>query len=218
MKTLIENAQINTVAEKDYLDGIQQGYIDIDAFHLAYDDIIKEAGARLEDLFYKRGDKVLKSRGSYGNIKLMKGFNDPVYKAMLSLWLAQFKNSLPLKKAATGAQAAASTKGQATANNSTKRIELVKQAVDILNKTKGINFELADLEETTGGAVMFTMTYPSGFKSYWGFPDSWFDPEHDNSDAVKKVLKDIPADWTVEQKIIAKMMAYLWSVRNYKGW
>lgn len=85
MKTLRENAQINTVAEKDYLDGIQQGYIDIDAFHLAYDDIIKEAGARLEDLFYKRGDKVLKSRGSYGDIKPMKGFNDPVYKAMISL-------------------------------------------------------------------------------------------------------------------------------------
>ena len=93
MKTLRENAQINAVAEKDYLDGIQQGYIDIDAFHLAYDDIIKEAGSRLEDLFYKRGDKVLKARSSYGDIKLMKGFNDPVYKAMISLWLAQFKNS-----------------------------------------------------------------------------------------------------------------------------
>ena len=73
---------------------------------------------------------------------------------------------MPLKKAAAGAQAAASTKGQATANNSTKRIELVKQAVEILNKTKGINFELADLEELSGGMVMFTMTYPSGFKSH----------------------------------------------------
>ena len=205
MKILRENAQINAVAEKDYLDGIQQGYIDIDAFHLAYDDIIKEAGSRLEDLFYKRGDKVLKARSSYGDIKLMKGFNDPVYKAMISLWLAQFKNSLPLKKAATGAKQASGS-GKAL---SMSRAELVQLAVDILNKTKGINFELADLEETTGGSVMFTMTCPNGFKSYLGFPDSWFDPEHDNSDAVKKVLKDIPADWTAEQKIVAKMMAYV---------
>lgn len=211
MKTLKESAQINAAAEKDYLDGIQQGYIDIDAFHLAYDGIIKEAGARLEDLFYKRGDKVLKSRGSYGDIKPMKGFNDPVYKAMISLWLAQFKNKLPLKKDAMGAKQAAGS-GEAL---SMSRAELVKLAVDILNKTKGVNFELADVEEKRG-EVFFTMTNNSGFKSHWGFPDSWFDPEHDNSDAVKKVLKDIPADWTAEQKIVAKMMAYLWSVRDYK--
>ena len=217
MKILRENAQVNTAAEKDYLDGIQQGYIDIDAFHLAYDDIIKEVGARLEDLFYKRGDKVLKSKGSYGDIKLMKGFNDPVYNAMVSLWLAQFKNNLPLKKAAMGAQAAASTKGQATVNNSTKRIDLVKKAVDILNKSKGINFEVTDLIERPNGEVTFTMTYPNGFKQSWGFPDAWFDPEHKHSDAVVKILKNIPADWTADQKVIAKMMAYLWSVRNYRG-
>lgn len=168
MKILRENAQVNTAAEKDYLDGLHANpaYIDLDAFHLAYDDIIKEVGARLEDLFYKRGDKKLKSRGSYGDIKLMKGFNDPVYKAMISLWLAQFKNNLPLKKATMAAQAAASTKGQATANNSTARIELVKKAVDTLNKAKGVNFELADLEERPDGDVMFTMTYPNGSKNY----------------------------------------------------
>lgn len=217
MKILRENAQVNTAAEKEYLDGIQQGYIDIDAFHLAYDDIIKEVGARLEDLFYKRGDKVLKSKGSYGDIKLMKGFNDPVYNAMVSLWLAQFKNNLPLKKDAIAKQAAASTKGQATANNSTKRIDLVKKAVDIINKTKGVNFELADLEETTDGEVVFTMTYPNGFRQSWGFPDSWFDPEHKHSDAVVNILENIPADWNADQKVIAKMMAYLWSIRNYRG-
>ena len=217
MKILKESAQVNTAAEKDYLDGIQQGYIDIDAFHLAYDDIIKEVGARLEDLFYKRGDKVLKSKGSYSDIKLMKGFNNPVYDAMISLWLAQFKNNLPLKKVAVANQVAASTKGQATANNSTVRIDLVKQAVETLNKAKGVNFKLADLQERPNGDVMFTMTYPNGTKNYWGFPDSWFNPEHEHSDAVMKILKQIPKNFTADQKVIAKMIAYIWSVRDFRG-
>ena len=85
MKKLQESAQVNIIAEQEYLDGLKQGYIDIDAFHLAYDDIIKEVGARLEDLFYKRQDKVLKARSSYSDIKLMKGFNNLVYDAMISL-------------------------------------------------------------------------------------------------------------------------------------
>lgn len=162
MKILKESAQIDAAAEKDYLDGIQNGYIDIDAFHSAYDGIIKEAAAGLEGLFYKRGDKVLKSRGSYGNIKLMKGFNDPVYKAMVSLWIAQFKNKLPLKKDAMGAKQAAGS-GEVL---SMSRAELVKLAVATLNKAKGVNFGLTDVEELSGGSVMFTMIYPSGFKSY----------------------------------------------------
>lgn len=190
MKILKESAQIDATAEKDYLGGIQNGYIDIDAFHLAYDGIIKEVGAGLEGLFYKRGDKVLKSRGSYGNIKLMKGFNDPVYDAMISLWLAQFKNKLPLKKDAMGAKQAAGS-GKAL---SMSRAELVKLAVDILNKAKGVNFKVENLKETSNGGVNFTMTYPNGFKSDWGFQNDWFNPEHKNSQAVVDVLKDIPAD------------------------
>ena len=209
MKILKESVQVNTTAEKDYLDGLKQGYIDIDAFHLAYDDIIKEVHAGLEDLFYKRQDRILKARGSYGDIKLMKGFNDLVYNAMISLWLAQFKDNLPLKKNVANQQV--------TNKPSTPRVELVKQAVETLNKAKGVNFELADVEETKYGDVMFTMTYPTGAKNYWGFPDSWFDPEHAHSDVVVKILKNIPADWTAEQKIIAKMMAYIWSVRNYNS-
>ena len=217
MKILRESAQVNTAAEKEYLDGIQQGYIDIDAFHLAYDDIIKDAGQIYEDLFYKRGDRVLKKRSSYGDIKATRNYNKPLYDALVSLWLAQFKNNLPLKKVAMANQAAASSKGQATANNSTARIELVKLAVETLNKAKGVKFELANLEETSYGDVTFTMTYPNGHTHSWGFPDSWFNPEHEHSDAVINILKQIPANWTAEQKIVAKMMAYLWSVRDFRG-
>ena len=217
MKILRESAQVNTAAEKEYLDGLAQNYIDIDAFHLAYDDIIKDAGQTYEDLFYKRGDRVLKKRSSYGDIRAAKNYNKPLYDAMISLWLAQFKNNFPLKKAAMANQAAASTKGQVTANNSTARIDLVKLAVDTLNKAKGVNFELADLQERPNGDVIFTMTYPNGAKNYWGFPDSWFNPEHELSDAVIKILKQIPKNFTAEQKIVAKMMAYIWSVRDFRG-
>lgn len=217
MKILKESAQVNTAAEKDYLDGLAQNYIDIDAFHLAYDDIIKDAGQTYEDLFYKRGDRVLKKRSSYGDIRAAKNYNKPLYDAMISLWLAQFKNNFPLKKAAMANQAAALTRGQATANNSTARIELVKQAVETLNKAKGVNFELVDLQERPSGDVMFTMTYPNGNTHYWGFPDSWFNPEHEHSDAVIKILKQIPKNFTAEQKVVAKMMAYIWSVRDFRG-
>ena len=61
---------------------------------------------------------------------------------------------------------------------------------------------------------MFTMTYPTGAIHHWGFPDGWFNPEHKYSNAVVKILKNIPANWTAEQKIVAKMMAYIWSIRD----
>lgn len=168
MKILRESAQINTVAEKDYLDGLHANpaYIDLDAFHLAYDDIIKEVGARLEDLFYKRGDKKLKSRGSYGDIKLMKGFNDPVYKAMISLWLAQFKDNLPLKKDVIPA---AQTP---TATTKIDKCAILTKAVTILNDVRHAGFIVTDVKEDESGGVECKCQFPSGYKQGLGFISS----------------------------------------------
>ena len=147
MKILRESAQVNTAAEKDYLDGLKANlaYIDLDAFHLAYDDIIKEVGARLEDLFYKRGDKKLKSRSSYGDIKLMKGYNNPVYNALISLWLAQFKDNLPLKKDVVPA-----TQTSTTTTKLDKCAILIK-AVAIINDIRHAGFIVTDVKEDGHG-------------------------------------------------------------------
>ena len=211
MKILRENAQINTVAEKGYLDGLTQGYIDIDAFHLAYDDIIKEVGARLEDLFYKRGDKVLKGRGSYGNIKLMKGFNDQVYKAMISLWLAQFKDNLPLKKDVIPATQTSTT------TKLDKCATLIK-AVTILNDVRHAGFIVTDVKEDEYGGVECTCQFPSGYKEGLGFINHWFDDFwNDVEDCPyisKAAINRIPKDANTETKAIMKIMSWFWENRD----
>lgn len=214
MKILRENAQVNTAAEKDYLDGLHANpaYIDLDAFHLAYDDIIKEVGARLEDLFYKRGDKKLKSRGSYGDIKLMKGFNDPVYKAMISLWLAQFKDNLPLKKDVIPAATQAST-----TTNIDKCATLIK-AVTILNDVRHAGFVVTDVKEDGSGGVECECQFPSGHKQGLGFIGSWFDDFwNDVEDCPyisKAAIKRIPKDASTETKAIMKIMSWFWENRD----
>lgn len=216
MKILRESAQVNTAAEKDYLDGLKANpaYIDLDAFHLAYDDIIKEVGARLEDLFYKRGDKKLKSRGSYGDIKLMKGYNNPVYNALISLWLAQFKDNLPLKKDVVPAS---------TASDTTTKLDkcatLIK-AVTIINDVRHAGFIVTDVKENDEGGVECECQFPSGHKQGLGFINHWFDDfwndEEDCPYISDAAIKRIPKDANTETKAIMKIMAWFWENRNIR--
>ena len=214
MKILRESAQVNTVAEKDYLDGLKANpaYIDLDAFHLAYDNIIKEVGAGLEDLFYKRGDKKLKSRGSYGDIKLMKGFNDLVYDALISLWLAQFKDNLPLKKDVIPAS---------TASDTTTKLDncaILIKAVKILNDVKDTGFIITDVKEDGEGGVECKCQFPSGRKQGLGFISHWFDGWWDNIEDCpyisKAAAKKIPKDANAETKAIMTIMAWFWENRG----
>ena len=44
----------------------------------------------------------------------------------------------------------------------THREELTLKAVEILNKTKGINYRLKNVKEESDGEVSFECTYPTG--------------------------------------------------------
>lgn len=94
------------------------------------------------------------------------------------------------------------------------RCELVKRAIEILNKAKNTNFIIENIYTDKDGGVHFTLTLPNGFKSSWGYPDVWFDPEHTLSDAVRDNLESIPENLSSEEKIIAKLIIYFWSIRN----
>ena len=88
------------------------------------------------------------------------------------------------------------------------RCELVKKAIEILNTAKHTNYIIEDVHMAKDGAVHFTLTLPNGFKSYWGYPPKWFDPDHELSFAVRDNLDKLPKDLDDEGKILAKLILY----------
>jgi len=84
---------VDKVAEQQFLDSLENKYIDIDAFHRAYGSAIEAAG--LGDIFgnYKG---LLASRGTYGKIK---NCQDPeLKKGLMKLWVAQYSDNLTTKE------------------------------------------------------------------------------------------------------------------------
>lgn len=84
---------VDKVAEQQFLDSLENKYIDIDAFHRAYGSAIEAAG--LGDIFgNQRG--LLASRGTYGKIK---NCQDPeLKKGLMKLWVAQYSDNLTTKE------------------------------------------------------------------------------------------------------------------------
>ena len=102
----------------------------------------------------------------------------------------------------------------------THREELTLKAVEILNKTKGINYRLKNVKEESDGEVSFECTYPTGWAQKWSWPACWFDPSWDGpsplwSGVPEEVLEKVN-QYTGDEKVVVRMMAYLWTVRNHK--
>ena len=87
---------------------------------------------------------------------------------------------------------------------------MVEKAFEILNKAKNAGFILLNAYETNSGAVAMKMVWPNGFEQSWSWPDSWFKPDHKLSDAVMANWEKLQSIKDPEEKIIAKMMTYLW--------
>ncbi len=102
----------------------------------------------------------------------------------------------------------------------THREWLVVTAINMLNKAKGINYELEDVKEETDGEVSFECTYPTGLIQKWSWPVCWFDPSWNGPSAhlsgIPEEVLDKVNYYTGDEKVIARMMAYLWTKRNKK--
>ncbi len=84
---------VDKVAEKQFLDSLENKFIDIDAFHRAYGSAIEAAG--LGDIFGNQ-EGLLASRGTYGKIK---NCQDPeLQKGLKKLWVAQYSDNLTTKE------------------------------------------------------------------------------------------------------------------------
>lgn len=100
----------------------------------------------------------------------------------------------------------------------THREELTLKAVEILNKTKGINYRFENVKEDEEGRVSFKCTYPTGWIQEWFWPECWFNPKW-TPGVISEIPDEIRAtfkNYSGETKILVQMMAYLWTVRNHK--
>lgn len=150
---LCESAVVDNDAEKLYLHALENGVIDLGAFHKAYDALIDEPRIGLKDLFYDNGTGKLKSKSSYGIIKTIKNIYNPnpLYNALMSLWTAQFKDGLPTAKTTTSAAIDSATGGNEYDDERKKR--LLMTAVETLNKAKGVDISLSNIKPMQAGAV-----------------------------------------------------------------
>ena len=55
------------------------------------------------------------------------------------------------------------------------KCEIVKKAVEILNRVKGTNWQLSDVIEESSGEVSCFATFPSGHTQELGFVKPWFE-------------------------------------------
>ena len=102
----------------------------------------------------------------------------------------------------------------------THREELTLKAVEILNRAKGINYKFEDVKELDNGDVSFKCTYPTGWVQKWAWPSCWLNPDWNGpvsyiSGIPEESLEKI-RQYTGDEKVLARMMAYLWISRNNK--
>jgi len=93
------------------------------------------------------------------------------------------------------------------------KIEIVKKAVEVLNKAKNINYVINSIYEDSYYGVVIDLTWPSGHKQFLSFSDKWFEPDWDCK-YISWYYKDkIPQDADDETKVIMRLIAHLWEER-----
>lgn len=88
---ITEDAQVDDSAKAQFLKALKEKYLDLDAFHRAYDALINDFG--LDSLFDIKGK--LAHRGTYGQIKNCQ--NPELLFGLKKLWVAQFSDGIMTK-------------------------------------------------------------------------------------------------------------------------
>ena len=110
------NEAIDPAAKKEFYDGLKNKYIDVQAFHKAYDEAIIESN--LAGIF--KSDGLLSNRATYGKIK---DCVDPeLQRALKRFWAAQYADNLHTKEEEDAATNKVNT--------------FVKETQELLNTTK----------------------------------------------------------------------------------
>lgn len=116
------DALIEDVADiasvKQFYSSLKNGYINIDAFHKAFDPQI--ITANLNDIF-DTSSGLLKSRGTYGKIKDCQDID--LQRALKKLWAAQYVDNITTKELQAKRDAQADAQAKAIADAKAKKAE-----------------------------------------------------------------------------------------------
>ena len=91
------------------------------------------------------------------------------------------------------------------------RIEVVKKAVEILNKAKGTNFKVANFRADQR-VVTCDCTWDSGYQQSLNWTSAWFAEDENAESALpisSKTAERIKEEPNTENKAIMRIMAWL---------